>query len=150
MRYLITSILVISLAACSSGQPEEGDIMSEPIRITSETAADMSMTDMADQLISDGQSLTDLLSTVNSAETAEAIRTDLEGMMSNYQVILERFESMGEPSFTEMAALASRLPDLNGLQQSLSAEVERIYKNHPEATDVLRETLEGFGRSTTP
>ncbi|MEL6688431.1 MAG: hypothetical protein AAFP97_12525 [Pseudomonadota bacterium] len=150
MRHLLLIPMAGVLVACSGGGASQEDAPAEPIRITSEAAADMSMTDMADQLITDSESLTGLLSGVTDNETAEAIRPDIEAMVENYQVLLTRFESMGEPSFSEMASLASRLPDLANTQQSLATEIERIYKNHPEATAVLRDTLENIGRAPTP
>lgn len=150
MRYISVLILAGVLAACS-GDPsgdEAGDF--EPIRITADDAQQMSMTDIADQLISDSQSLTGLLTGVNNAETAEAIRPEIETMIGNYQLMVEQFDAMGEPSFSEMASLASRLPDLANTQQALASEVERIYKNHPEATEVLRDTLENVRRAPAP
>ena len=110
----------------------------------------MSMSDMAEQLIVDSEMLTQLLSGVNDAATAEAIEPEAEAIVENYQTILTRFEQMGEPSFSEMASLASRLPDLSEAQQALAVEVRRIYQNHPQATEVLRDTLEDIGRAPTP
>lgn len=150
MKYLLAIPLAFFLSACSGEAGQQSPDSNEPIRITSEAAADMSMSDMADQLIEDSQLLTTLLSGVNDAATAEAIRPQIETLVDNYDVMLTRFENSGEPSFSEMASLASRLPDLAETQKALSAEVKRIYQNHPEATEVLRETLEDVRRPQTP
>ncbi|MGB3456831.1 MAG: hypothetical protein WBG08_05890 [Litorimonas sp.] len=133
------------LAACSGGtDAPDGDGVAP---ITAEAAADMSVPDMADRLIADGRSLGTLLSTVDSEASAEAVRPELEAMIENYTVLFERFETMGEPSFSDMAALASRGPELVRAQQEVAEQVRRIYDNHPEAAALLRDTLEDVGRA---
>ncbi|MEM7729715.1 MAG: hypothetical protein AAF311_10625 [Pseudomonadota bacterium] len=139
---LLFPICAAVLAACSGGgADDEGPV------ITAEAAADMSMTDMADRLIEDGRSLGTLLSGVDGEASAEAVRPQVEAMVENYRVLGERFEALGEPSFSEMAALASRLPDMARTQAGVVEQVQRIYNDHPEAADILRDALDDAARA---
>ncbi len=140
---ILTAFPAAFLMACSGGEPQTET--SAPV--TAEIAADMSLPDMADRVIADSRELTTMLARVDSAEAAEAARPEVEAMVANYRVLIDRFETMGEPSFSDMAALASRGAALAEAQQGVSAEVRRIYNDHPEAADILRDALDDAGRA---
>jgi hypothetical protein len=146
MRRIAILLLSAVLVACGGAADKDEDLREAPV--TTETAADMSMPDMADKLIADSQSLAVLLFQVDSEATAEDIRPEIERMARDYTILSERFEAMGEPSFSDMAALASRAPQLIETQQAVARQIERIYTQHPDAADVLRDTLENVGRPT--
>ena len=103
-------------------------------------AAD-SLPDVADQLIIDGTTLSEMLAQVDSVETAEEVRPAIDAMVADYRVIIDRMETMEEPNFSDLAAMASRARPLAEAQQRVATEIQRINRDHPEAAKVLREAL---------
>lgn len=139
MKQFFALITLSLLVACSGGEKEPEAI--EP------AAVDMKLPAMADQLIDDGETLQSLLADVQSAESAEAIRPRVEAMIEDYRAMFERMESMNNPSFSDMAALAARAPELAKTQDNIAQEIQRIRRDHPEATEVLREAMKDLGQS---
>jgi hypothetical protein len=141
----LASLAAFLLVACSGGDaPSETrtKTVPEPAPIV---ASDMNAPDLADLIIEDGATLETLLSSVTSEESAQAARPQIEAMIARYTQVADQFQSMGEPSFSEMAALASRLPRLAETQSKLAGEIQRIYQDHPDAADVLRDALGDAG-----
>ena len=157
MKHLARHLLAITslslLVACGGGETQvetgtEGGPVSPADRgpLTEQSVADIGIAAMVDRMIVDGQQLGTLLATIDSAETAEAVRPNIEAMIKDYKVMFNRFETMDQPSFSDIAALASRGSKLAESQQTVMEELRRIYTNHPEASEVLREALDGFGQ----
>jgi len=141
MKHLLVASLVPLLIACN-GNSEPGASAPDAPSAASETT----LPNVADQLIDDGKTLGEMLAQVNSVEAAEDIRPTIEAMVSEYSVLIERIDTMESPSFSDMAALASRAKPLAETQQRVATEIQRIYADHPEAADVLREALGDLGR----
>ena len=139
MKRLLSVVGLSFLIACSGGEAEPD--------VTEPAAAEMKLPAMADQLIDDGETLQDLLAQVQGMESAEAIRPQVEAMIGEYRALFERMESMDNPSFSDMAALAARAPELAQTQENIAAQIQRIRRDHPEATEVLREALKDLGQS---
>lgn len=136
-------LLIPVISACSGGSDSvsgSGGTMSEA------AVADMSIPDMADQVVANGNSLSEILATVVDAETAEKAEPQIKAIVENYQLLLQRVENTDNIGFADMAALASRAPELARTQEAVSQQLVRIYQDHPEASDVLREALRDFGQ----
>ncbi len=150
-RTLSLSLAAGLLAACSGEVPEGADYekrRTTPASELSETdIADMSVTDVADSLIDGGNELKDLLSRVNSEETARNTLPELEKLAQDYGRILQRFENIEDIGFSEMTALAARTPRVLAAQQGVVEQITRIDREHPEAREVIREALEDFGQA---
>jgi len=135
MKHCLVLSLLPALIACSGGSEPEIDIAERPAM-----AAD-SLPDVADQLIIDGTTLSEMLAQVDSVETAEEVRPAIDAMVADYRVIIDRMETMEEPNFSDLAAMASRARPLAEAQQRVATEIQRINRDHPEAAKVLREAL---------
>ena len=156
MKHLVRHLLAITslslLVACGGGETQvetgtEGPVSPADLGpLTEQSVVDIGIAAMVDRMIVDGQQLGTLLATIDSAETAEAVRPNIEAMIKDYKVMFNRFETMDQPSFSNIAALASRGSKLAESQQTVMEELRRIYTNHPEASEVLREALDGFGQ----
>lgn len=158
LRFFITFLFGVSaifaLAACSGGDGAErsaANKSNDELRSEAQAAvADMSITQMADKLIADGQTISAILATVIDSETAKEAEPRVRVMMADYEAMSQRFENLEAPSMTQVAALMSKAPRIAVSQQAVFAELQRIYEHHPEATDVLREALENFGDTAPP
>lgn len=138
-RLALCAFAATALLACSPTN-EEGASVSE--------TATLSVPEIADRLIADAGRVAEMLSEVNSVETAQSVQPRLEAMGEEYATLFEQFDTQqADIGFGEITALASRLPELSEVQKSLSEEVRRIYADHPEAADVLREAFEDLGQS---
>lgn len=140
MKHWLSLIFIPLLIACSGGA--DTDAQDTPAASVSET----SLPTLADQMIDDGKTLGEMLARVESAETAEQIRPAIEDMIEEYRVLFAKMETMESPSFSDMAAMASRAPRLVETQERIASEIQRIYNDHPEAADVLRDALDDFGQ----
>lgn len=148
MKHLFVIASLSLLVACNGGEgtAEQVAETSGGTTLTEQSVANMGVPAMADRMIADGNQLGNLLASVDSAETAEAVRPNIEAMIKDYKIMFDRFETMDQPSFSDIAALASRGAKLAESQQTVMEELRRIYTNHPEATEVLRDALDGFGQ----
>ena len=141
MRYLYLFLVLtfssFGLVACGLGgaEPEE--------------RSGVQITDIADDLIADSQTVVDLLQSVDSVEDAEAIRPQLDDLAVKYQNIGERMKEMEQPNFAVMRSMISRGPKLAETQTRVLEEIERIRTNHPEAAAVIQEKLESFANPPT-
>ncbi len=148
MKHLFAIASLSLLVACSGDETKVEQVIETPetAALNTESVAEMGVPAMADRMIADGNQLGKLLASVDSAETAETVRPNIEAMIKDYKVMFDRFETMDQPSFSDIAALASRGSELAESQQTVMEELRRIYTNHPEAADVLRDALDGFGQ----
>ena len=150
LRHLLPA-LALGLSACSGEVPEGADYekrRAPPVtELTESQIADMSITDVADTLIDGGNEVKDLLATVDGEQSARDILPELEELADGYARLFQRFETMDELGFADMAALAARTPRVVAAQQGVVEQITRIDKEHPEAREVLREALEDFGQS---
>jgi hypothetical protein len=140
MKHWLSLIFIPLLIACSGG--EGTDAQDTPAASVSETSLPI----LADQMIDDGKTLGEMLTRVESTETAEQIRPAIEDMIEEYRVLFAKMETMESPTFSDMAAMASRAPRLVETQERIASEIQRIYNDHPEAADVLRDALDDFGQ----
>ncbi|MGB6228992.1 MAG: hypothetical protein WBF53_02565 [Litorimonas sp.] len=127
----------LALAACGSG----GDTVSSDSQAPID--ASLPLPEVADRVIVDGERLAELLSSVVDAETAEAAKPQLENLVQTYEDVAQRFETMGEPSMSEVAAIMRRTPQIMAVQTQVAAEITRIYREAPEARAVLESVLDG-------
>jgi len=140
MKHWLSSTLLPLLIACSGATEAETE------NVSAATVSETSLPNVADQLIDDGKTLGEMLARVESVETAEQIRPAIETMIEDYRALFETMETMESPSFSDMTAMASRAPKLIEAQKRVANEIERIYNDHPEAADVLRDALEDLGQ----
>ena len=103
--------------------------------------SEISLPILADQLIDDGTTLGEMLARVNSVETAEEVRPSINALVKEYRALFATVESMESPNVSDMAAMASRARPLAETQRRVATEIERIYRDHPYAADILREAL---------
>lgn len=143
MKHLLLFTGLSLLVACGSGTTDV-DVGDGTPPLTQESVADMTLPDMADRMIADGEMLGTLLADVTSVESAEAVQPRIEAMMENYRLMFEQLETIDNPGFSDMAALASRAPQIARTQEELVRQVQRIHADHPEAADVLRKTLDNL------
>ena len=148
----MTALFALALAACGggadSGSGDGAGGTSFDATSVDTSGLPSSFPALADRIIDDSGEVTTLLSGVTDAASAEAIKPRLAQMAEGYRAVLIKFEEMGDPGFSDMAALASRLPKIATSQTGLLEQVERIYREHPEAYDVLAESLEGLNSPT--
>jgi len=147
MKHIFAIASLSLLVACSGGEAKVEPVTETPETgvLTEQSVADMGVPAMADRMIADGNQLSNLLASVDSAKTAEAVRPNIEAMIKDYKIMFDRFETMDQPSFSDIAALASRGSKLAESQQTVMEELRRIYTKHPDAAEVLRDALDGFG-----
>jgi len=145
MKHLLAIACLPLLVACSGGNETPAESPGTPERIEATASASPSVPVMADRLIDDGKILSEMLSRVNSPETAEDVRPAIEAMIEEYRQLLNTMDTMDSPNFSDMAALASRAKPLADTQRRVATEIQRIYTNHPEAADILREALDDLG-----
>ncbi|MFB9373992.1 hypothetical protein ACFFUB_08475 [Algimonas porphyrae] len=145
---LLTALSVSVLSACGSGSDNPDRSVRDADSggsLTDAAVADMSIPDMADQVIADGKFLAELLEGVTDSDSADKIEPQVKAIVENYQRMFDKVENAGNLGFADMAALASRAPEIAQTQEAIVDQLTRIYRDHPEAADVLRESLRDFG-----
>lgn len=150
-KFLAATLFAGSLAACGGAESDgraSGDGGSfDAATVDPSTQLD-TLPALADRIIADSSEVTTLLARVNDPASAEAVKPRLAEMAESYRAVLTKFDTMGEPGLSDMAALAGRLPRIATSQTELLQQIERIYREHPDAYDVLAESLDGLGRTT--
>lgn len=139
MKHLLALSLLPLLIACSGGSDPDA------AKIDVAGVSDLTLPNVADQLIDDGSTLGEMLARIDGAETAEQIRPAIEAMVEKYQALGVKIESMDTPSFSDITAMASRAPKLMDAQKQIANEIQRIRTDHPDAADVLRKALGDLG-----
>lgn len=138
-QFLILGLLPI-LVACNDGTTGDTPVDA------SVAGAEINVPVLVDSLIDDAQTLEEMLARVDSVETAEQIRPSIETMILDYQTLFQTFESKEDLNFSEITALASRLPKLAERQRGLTEQIQRLYQDHPEAAQILSESLDSLGQ----
>ena len=140
MRTLVlTSVSLLVLAACGGGgSPTSGEAL------TPAQAEAMSVADLGDRLVDDTAELGALLASIDSEADAEAARPRIEAMVADYRVLEDRLNQLenADLSFGDAAALMRRAPTLASNARIIAVEVERLRKEHPEASDLLGRILD--------
>ena len=140
MRTLVlTSVSLLVLAACGGGgSPTSGEAL------TPAQAEAMSVADLGDRLVDDTEELGALLASIDSEADAEAARPRIEAMVADYRVLEDRLNQLenADLSFGDAAALMRRAPTLASNARIIAVEVERLRKEHPEASDLLGRILD--------
>lgn len=140
MKHLLALFVLPLLVACSGGADPDADLSDAA------SVSETRLPHVADQLIDDGNMLGEMLARVDSSETAEQVRPAIEAMVKEYRALFVQMETMDSPSFSDMTAMASRAPKLMATQQRVATEIERVYTDHPEAADILRNVLDDLGQ----
>lgn len=137
MRFLILCFSIFLVACGAAENPAETS--------TAETETSINVSILADELMADGRKVAALLETVTDAESAEAIKPKLILMMSNYEALETRLDTMETPSLSQMRTILDKAPEIAEVQKTVIEEIRRIHTDHPEAAEILRETFDNYG-----